>query len=54
MVWKHFILTYITILIILEYMNLMSSMTDTDMYSIVPVPYIYVSNDCEWHQVFNS
>jgi hypothetical protein len=54
MIGEHFILTYMALLVILEYMDLMSSMTDTNMYSIVTIPYIYVSNGCEWHNVFTQ
>lgn len=54
MIGKDFILTYIALLVILEYMDLMSCMTDTNMYSIVTIPYIYVSNGCEWHNVFTQ
>ena len=43
MIVEYFILASNTLFIILEYMYMTISATDADMYSIVPIPYVYIS-----------
>ena len=43
MIIEYFILASNTLFIILEYMYMAISSTDGYMYSIVPIPYVYIS-----------
>ena len=43
MIIEYFILASNTSFIILEYMYMAISLTDADMDSIVPIPYVYIS-----------
>ena len=40
---EDFIFTYHTLFVILEYMYMMISSTETHMYSVVPVTDVYIS-----------
>ena len=43
MIIEYFILASNTLLTVLEYMYMPISLTDRYMYSIVPIPYVYIS-----------